>query len=287
MKNGESETSNGKTKRKAGPRTVNGKRRSAKNSCTHGLLSREFVFNTEEDRQEFQALRDELRNELNPSTPLLQFLFEDIVTGLWKSKLALRFELRELNRAAESGKGDTRADAPPETPAAPIYSDTAYRLSRKLQLVQELKNKLLADGHLTEQSKEMIVGQFGERFCALVNEWQPTQPVLLALLELMVYKAETFPGVELPRPPMTSEELSRTAERHNALEDPLRRQFLGKLFDLERMHLEQLLAWEIAGAAERRQSDPLERFIRYQTTIKRDLYRALDRYLEVQASLAG
>jgi hypothetical protein len=54
------------------------------------------------------------------------------------------------------------------------------------------------------------------------------------------------------------------------------------MFELEKAHLEQLLALEGRSGGHDGQSEPLDRLLRYQTAIKRDLYRAIAKYLELK-----
>jgi hypothetical protein len=269
--------------RQTGPRTPHGKKQSSKNSRIHGLLSREIVL-SDAERSQFEELKNALKDELQPSTPLQEFLFDEILTGMWKCKLALRFELRELKRATEENQEDLSV-AKGGAPAEPIYADTRHALGRKLQLVRELKQKVEPGGYVSDAWKEAIIAAFGERFYAMLQEWKPTNPVLLPVLDMIVKKSETFRGIELPGRKLSSDELKAVSKEQTAFEDPLRLQFVAKLLEMQQMHLEQLIEAGPSAATERKQTDPLERFLRYQTTVKRDLYRAIERYLEVKANL--
>jgi len=84
-----------------GPSTPAGKQRSSKNAVRHGLLSREIKL-SDDERTEFEALRTSLREELQPSTGLQEFLFDEILVGMWKCKIALVLNFESCSAASRS-----------------------------------------------------------------------------------------------------------------------------------------------------------------------------------------
>jgi len=66
-----------------GPATSQGKARSARNSTRHGLTSRDLLI-PEALRSEFEALREDLKDDLNPETPLQMVFFNQALSAAWK-----------------------------------------------------------------------------------------------------------------------------------------------------------------------------------------------------------
>ena len=82
-------------KKSPGPTTELGKRRSKRNATKHGILSCELLID-EMEKLEFETLRSSLRDQLSPDTTLQDVGFGRILTSIWKSKLALRLEAKQL-----------------------------------------------------------------------------------------------------------------------------------------------------------------------------------------------
>ena len=75
-----------------GPRTPEGKARSAANSTKLGLYAAQAVLLTDDDRQEFDALESAYTHELRPSTPVQQTLFSLLILAAWNIQRANRLE---------------------------------------------------------------------------------------------------------------------------------------------------------------------------------------------------
>ena len=75
-----------------GPRSPEGKARSAANSTKLGLYAAQAVLLTEEDRTEFDALESAYSYELRPFTPVERTLFSQLVLAAWNIQRANRLE---------------------------------------------------------------------------------------------------------------------------------------------------------------------------------------------------
>ena len=69
-------------RRSTGPRTPEGKARSARNALRHGFTSREFIVPGEE-RENFESLRHGLEAELKPHGALAELLFNQLLHAAW------------------------------------------------------------------------------------------------------------------------------------------------------------------------------------------------------------
>jgi hypothetical protein len=74
-----------------GPRTAEGKARSAQNSLKHGLDSREFILRPGEEA-EYEAFAAAYAAEVNPQGALEEALFTDLVHARWNMKRVRRLE---------------------------------------------------------------------------------------------------------------------------------------------------------------------------------------------------
>jgi hypothetical protein len=79
-----------------GPKTPQGKARSARNALKHGLCAEEFVVLHDEDEQAFAALEASLLEELAPQGALQRFLAGRIVRAAWRLERAERIEIELL-----------------------------------------------------------------------------------------------------------------------------------------------------------------------------------------------
>jgi hypothetical protein len=78
-------------RKSSGPKTPDGKARSAQNATRHGLLAREAVL-PEEDRQAYLDLLAELRAQFLPADPVEEFLLRDMVSAQWRLLRLTRIE---------------------------------------------------------------------------------------------------------------------------------------------------------------------------------------------------
>ena len=78
-----------------GPKTPEGKARSAKNALKHGLRAEKFVLLHDEDAGAFEAMADALADDLAPVGALQALLARRLVVAAWRLERADRIE-REL-----------------------------------------------------------------------------------------------------------------------------------------------------------------------------------------------
>jgi hypothetical protein len=76
-----------------GPRTAEGKARSAQNALKHGLRAEKYVVLPDEDRNEFAALEAALEGELAPEGALQRLLARRVACAAWRLMRAERLEV--------------------------------------------------------------------------------------------------------------------------------------------------------------------------------------------------
>ena len=116
--------------KKNGPRTVRGKTTSSKNARTHGLTSKDAVL-PGESAKEFQALRTQLGETLQPLGALEEELVERVLMCMWRLRRAYRVETS-------------------------IYADKLQELEDPLRLSLALVAKDSKLGHIYEMAMTAI-----------------------------------------------------------------------------------------------------------------------------------
>jgi hypothetical protein len=91
------EANRANAKRSTGPKSVSGKARSRLNAVTHGLTSRQLVVGAEKP-EDFDALREALFADLEPSGALQCELVDEIARFMWRLRRIPVLEADLLNR---------------------------------------------------------------------------------------------------------------------------------------------------------------------------------------------
>lgn len=82
---------------KPGPKTPEGKARSAKNALKHGLLSRDVIL-ADEDPADFDAHASSLRDHYAPLGPTEEHLVDELINTAWLLKRHRRVESITMNK---------------------------------------------------------------------------------------------------------------------------------------------------------------------------------------------
>jgi hypothetical protein len=87
------------------------------NARKHGLLAKKLLFETDEERNEFEQLADELNEDKNPIGKVEQALLEEVAICFWKLRAANGWEQQEIakQRAASKAIMQTLADQHDQT----------------------------------------------------------------------------------------------------------------------------------------------------------------------------
>jgi hypothetical protein len=268
-----------------GPKTQVGKRMSSRNSRKHGLLTDELVI-PPEDQATFDALRAGFWIDLNPAAEILKLLFEDIIVNSWKLKQAVRWEQAELQKKLEELDKKVSSGLDPicsEESAESAQRWTYWDIRGKIRLLEDLAEDCKV-GYVSERWCEPLNRAFGPEFYETLADWKPTGGELVAMLESWVWKDRNYNPESLP----SEEDQQAALSRQGKLEDPLRQQMLAKLISLERQHWEfymRVHGRDLSRSTESSHSDPLDIAVRYQTSIWKDLYRAINEYYRLQKDL--
>jgi hypothetical protein len=88
-----------------GPKTPEGKARSARNALKHGLRAEKFVLLHDEDAKQFEAMADALADDLAPVGALQSVLARRLMVAAWRLERADRIERELFALHAERSEG--------------------------------------------------------------------------------------------------------------------------------------------------------------------------------------
>jgi len=122
-----------------GPRSEDGKARSAANSRRHGLTSRELVVRDDE-HEEFDELVEALLEELDPTGELEQLTLEQLVHAAWTLRRCRRAEAELAAECDPLGPNEPNAEAVLRQQRIQRYAGQAersyYRALKELKALQ-------------------------------------------------------------------------------------------------------------------------------------------------------
>ena len=152
-----------------GPRTASGRAVSKMNALKHGILSKQVLvrgLHGKENAREFLALHQRFTDELQPVGPLEEMLVDQIVTAHWRLRRALTAESGEV--AVSVDQGHWRRERIPNPQwlwlkwlafGDPVFSMKESVLGNEAleRVLVELKQAVERDGELTEAAVQNLV----------------------------------------------------------------------------------------------------------------------------------
>jgi hypothetical protein len=142
-----------------GPKTPEGRAVSKMNALKHGILSKEVLvrgMNRKESRHELAALQKRFWEELNPIGPVEEMLVDQIVTTHWRLKRALTAEAGEIALSVDEGQWERKTGRHKYTVMLweleddPVLAMGDYALGNRF-----MENQLKAVRALVEQEGEL------------------------------------------------------------------------------------------------------------------------------------
>jgi hypothetical protein len=255
--------------RSTGPKTLAGRAVSKMNAVKHGILSKEVLvrgLNRKENSREYMALHQRFRNELNPVGPVEEMLVDQIVTTHWRLRRALIAESGEIALSVDEGQWKRRRGPNPhlqwlqwEALGAQLWSmvDTVEGNGILESWLGEVRTSVEQHGELTEAAIQKLVQHFGGKSNGVTTG-----------LENFRLKLQKNPeGLEA----------AALRERNKTQALAFLNQELGVFNWQKRKCVERDDNEEQArqAAAVLPSMDVLEKILRYETKLERQLYRAM------------
>ncbi len=269
-------------RRSTGPRTPEGKAAVRWNALKHGLLVRETLVKRgdgKENEQEFARLVSALEEDLNPVGSLEAMLVEFIATSYYRRGRVLRYEVAEIRSNLDNAFLDDHR-----------YRRSEFRLALSLM-------------HNTGSTEKLLDSSMGIAYLMAVLKRTRDEILETGDMSLKTWEkfdscfraqklSEKCSGFVVSDPSLRVDSAARAREDEPKL-DQSRVDFLEELeFETDRLESMRMSVETIEALARERRmgrgslpsSEAIERVIRYETTIERQIYRAMNQLAYLQRS---
>lgn len=263
-----------------GPRTSPGKAVSKMNAVKHGILSREVLVRgrlLHESGEELEALHRRFLEELQPEGPLEELLVDQIITAHWRLRRALAAESGEISLGMDSGERRRSRGFNPELQwmkwlalGDPVHAMEQSSIGNSVLVtwLTEMRDTVKVEGELTEAAIQKLAARLHDKPNSLVRD------------------LEAFRQGGDPAPCATD-----TAARNETKGETLA--FLDR-----RIGVFQRLKWMCADEEEQEEdsrraaallpSDKvLDKILRYETKLERQIHRAMAQLERIQRMRRG
>ncbi|MDP3024362.1 MAG: hypothetical protein Q8O10_02395 [candidate division Zixibacteria bacterium] len=272
-----------------GPKTLEGKNVVKWNALKHGLLSKEIIIKAgdgKESKAEFKVLLSELREDLQPEGILEEMLVEKIVICYWRLRRALRCEIGEIRRDLDTasfkeifrrldqvrfekqflGLGDSRHN----------LEKNSLGLHYLLGVLEDVRKGVEEMGHLSEESMKQLAKNFGgdenglTHWCFIFSKMATEGPEEA--------KRDPEHYGDTPAPEKCKEIISRMINDEKKKMEDLKE----IIEENENLEMEAKIASLSLPSKE-----AVDKILRYETTIERQLYRAMSELERLQRQRKG
>lgn len=264
-----------------GPRTPKGRAVSKMNALKHGILSKQVLVQglvLQESEEELEALHRRFWEDLQPVGVMEEMLVDQIVTAHWRLRRALTAESGEIALSVDTGERKRSRGPDPvlqwmkwHALGDPIHDmeSSALGISCLEGWMRDLRKAVETEGALTE---EMV--RKSAKYCG-------SKPNVMVLeLEALLRKLETNPDC-------LDEDALRDRNKAGALA------FLDQKiadFKMWRDRAHERDGYEEdarQAAAVLPSADTLEKILRYETKLERQMYRAMAQLERIQRMRRG
>ncbi len=278
-----------------GPKTDEGKAIVRLNALKHGLLAKELIIrqgDAKEDEGEFAAVLQDLCNELSPAGTVEGMLVERVAACYWRLRRAARFEIGVLREELDRVISDYKPISTWKAKKVDLFADYEALLEDERREIQENEHcvKLLRDGlPIDKEADERDNIGIWSYYHTLISQSYTDEDGVDPELDQDRFDEEE----------MTVEEMRAFVIRKGWTDEALRENFIDQ--DLAGIKECQARIEELARRKRNAkmkstrliQSNSLpdaltmDRILRYETAIERQMYRALNQLERLQRQRAG
>ena len=267
-------------RKSTGPKTADGKAVSKMNAVKHGILSNEVVvrgLRIQESARQFRALREQFWEHLAPVGPMEEMLVERIVTTHWRLRRALTAETGEIALSVDNGHWRRKCQDPGFMWMAyaelgelvPKLEQSSMGISYITVMLERVREDVKKEGELTEDAINRTIKSFGNKPNVMTKE----------LTRLRAMLQDNPDGLEsnalkVKHQQLVLDYIEKELTRYNRLR-PLR---------VEREEKEEEAR---QAASVLPSSDVLDKILRYETTLERQLHRAMNQLERLQRRRNG
>ena len=277
-----------------GPKTDEGKAIVKLNGLKHGLLSKELIIREgdgKEDEADFIALFQGLQENFSPEGTIEEMLVEKVAVCLWRLRRAIRFESGMLREGLDSIYENYERTLKWNNKDVNIFDEYDALREEQERIIRENQHciKLLKNNlDLSQLHEDKDIGMTTYYFNLIVKEYTGDDWIDSDLPE------EKFSEEE-----MTLEEMRTFVIKKDWTDDKLRENFIQqdidgieeakeKIQQLEGLKkAEELRVSRLAQTKALISYNDVDKLIRYETAIERQLYRALNQLERLQRQRAG
>jgi hypothetical protein len=258
-----------------GPKTPEGRAVSKMNALKHGILSRQVLvrgLNIKESNRELSALHDRFWQELNPVGPVEEMLVDQIVTTHWRLRRALTAESGEIALSVDEGQWKRRFNLEWFSLQLQVSDDLVSTLSNSAmgisvleRWLRDLRERVEKEGELTEAAIKSV---FGER-TTYFKEYEKLR-------------------LQLSQKPEVADAAIRREENKKEALDFIKHELM--MLHWQKVAREKREAAEEEArqaAAVLPSMEVLEKILRYETKLERQMYRAMSQLERVQRMRRG
>ncbi len=278
---------NGKESRTTGPRTPVGKQRSKRNSITHGIFSKVVVLQGE-SQADFDALLKALHQDRQPVGALEEILVTRLASLFWRLRRSWIAEGAEIRVGTEFVQWDERERNGQDASRLPQlgcngglvrWIENPEALRACLDLLEELRDAIGEDGFEPDFDKTILIKLYGDPDEEQNENWKKT----LCDSYFSWLDTSVRPDEEREQKGYASPEKCKESFLEEVNEEIQR---------LERYRKEHatISARKLELESLRRnipEGPQLDRLLRYETTISREIERTLNQLERLQRTRLG
>lgn len=266
--------------RSTGPKTPEGKRMVKWNALKHGLLAKEVLIRAgegEESQAEFDNLLAQLKAECQPEGIREEMLVEKMAVSYWRHRRALRCEMGEIRKGldtAQCREYGRRVDQVRSEVRHLTMEDRGHALKKTslgirylLGVLEDVRQEVEEVGHLPREAAKRLVENFGGEEYGLAH-W--------CLFYSLMAATESQEKALTPQQCKEGilELIDEEREKLQAKEELLN--------GIERLELEAKVSSLALPAGQ-----AVDLFLRYETAIERQWYRAMSELERLQRQRKG
>jgi len=278
---------NKKNAQKGGVKTPEGKAIVKYNALKHGLLAKEAVITVgegAESPEEFNVLLEDLKTQLAPAGTLEEMLVEKVAVAYWRLRRVYRYEVGLIRQELDTATDD-------------FYSETDYEDKKINKTDEEIDQEIERDKEAIESWK-----QDKRDFTKMHKKGKPLEEIydwgenwewLEEKVKYLVVGDEEYEGFD---PESLRKSLNTNAgwsdeqiwQAHIELCDEKINDHKREIADLEKQKQKNALRLQVIKKLGNIPSrHELDRLLRYEGAIERQLYKALNQLERLQRLRAG
>lgn len=265
--------------RSTGPTTPEGKLTSKFNATKHGLRASEIVISGQEDPLEFEALLQELSGDWTPEGRTENSLVTEVAIAQWRLRRAHRAELGEIRKrildATASDPAEVITDPSGSIPLPQLLKMSAKGIGHLKSEVEQAMGELESEGTVSRETCDTLDRVFGN------GKQEPAWMLRVWFLDEMPDSLRRLIE-DTPLPEGVKPDKKAAAREHLEMIWKDLERLRRKVRQREKLASEiKLQRLSVPGGPE------LERLQRYESGIKRDMYRAIDQLERLQRRRRG